>query len=213
MSNVVKFRRINVIKLIQRNSFCLAVILHALLLLGFSVVLVLPHADEPRPDITIPSYVYHEAPKQAEAKAPSETHEAQAKNGIEKAEQTQAQPEAEQKQPSEPQVLNISKPTEPVRLIGDKTIEAPLLTLLGKALTKKLKYPKIALDFSIRGTAVIGFLLQPDGTVLNAQLVRTSGAGVLDAEAIRAIYAISPLMHTDTYLKEPKYLLIGIIFG
>lgn len=215
VTNVIKFRQINLMKLIQHNSFWLALILHLLLLFAVTIVLVAPQKRELRPDLTIPSYVYQQAAKTEVAQEPSEAQPVQKKGGIEKPQpQTPTPtPQSEQSQPEQPRVMSISKPTEPVHLIGDKNIEAPLLTLLGKALTRKLIYPKIAIDFNIRGTAVIGFLLQPDGTVIAAQLVRSSGAGVLDAEAIRAVYAISPVKHVDTYLKEPRYLLIGIIFG
>jgi TonB family protein len=99
-----------------------------------------------------------------------------------------------------------------VQLVGDKKIDKPLLTLLGKALTKHLVYPKSALDLNVKGTSIIGFLLYPDGRVSDVQLLRTSRAEVLDNAALAAANAISPVNHVGPYLAKPKFMVIGIIF-
>ncbi len=98
-------------------------------------------------------------------------------------------------------------------MIGDKKIDKPLLTLLGKALTRYLVYPKSALDLNVKGTSVIGFLLYPDGHVTDVQLLRTSGAEVLDKSALAAANAIGPVSHISQYLDQPKWMVIGIIYS
>lgn len=203
----------NWLKMLQRHSFWLALGLHMLALLTATIVLINPHVPEPRPEVNIPSYVYHETLQAPAEKSQPKSNPPQPQNGFEKPQPNEPEQTQEGNTTSQMQVINISKPSEPVHLIGDKTIDAPLLTLIGKALTRQLIYPKIALDFNIRGTPLIGFLLHPDGTISDVQLVRSSGAGVLDSEAIRAALSISPLKHVNAYLQEPKYLVIGIIFG
>ncbi len=113
---------------------------------------------------------------------------------------------------SHPIDISHSPETEPVHLIGDKKIDRPLLTLLGKALTKHLIYPKSAIDLNVKGTAVIGFLLYPDGHITDVQLLRTSRAEVLDSAALSAANAIGPVSHISQYLDKPKWMIIGIIF-
>jgi TonB family protein len=97
-------------------------------------------------------------------------------------------------------------------LIGDKKIDKPLLTLLGKALTAHLVYPKPAIDLNVKGTSVIGFLLYPNGQVSDVQLLRTSRADVLDKAALAAASAIAPVQHAAHYIDKPKFMVIGIIF-
>jgi TonB family protein len=97
-------------------------------------------------------------------------------------------------------------------LIGDKKINKPLLTLLGKALTVRLIYPKSAIDLNVKGTSIIGFLLYPDGHIIHIQLLKTSGAQVLDEAALTAARQMSPVNHVAQYLTQPKFMVIGIIF-
>lgn len=98
-------------------------------------------------------------------------------------------------------------------LASDKAVDMPLLKLLSKATARKLIYPKAAVDFRVTGTAKIGFLLYPDGQVINATVVESSGSGVLDQAALQAIQDISPVANVDAYLKNPKIIIAGIIFG
>ena len=84
---------------------------------------------------------------------------------------------------------------------------------MGQAIGRQLIYPRIAMDFNLRGVAYVGFTLRPDGYVTNVKLVKSSNAGVLDDEAVRAISSISPVRGVDPYVKEPKFMIVGIIFG
>ncbi|WP_172622793.1 energy transducer TonB [Aquicella siphonis] len=110
-------------------------------------------------------------------------------------------------------VVNLAKKSEPVHLIGDKNVDVPLLALIGKALTSRLAYPKIAIDFNVRGLVLIGFTIHPDGHITDAQLVKTSGAGVLDDEALRALRSIALVPEVNAYLHEPRFMVVGILFG
>ncbi len=205
-------------KVIQRNSFWLVLLCHCLLFSGVSFVWVLKPAliklpdDKEKPSLFIPSYVYHDATAPLapiQEKVPPQKVLPQSKLGIKKPTMAEM-----------PQLLNTSRSvnisrspeTEPVHLIGDKRIDKPLLTLLGKALTAHLVYPKSAMDLNVKGTPVIGFLLYPTGQVSEVQLLRTSRAEVLDKAALAAASAIAPVNHVDQYIDKPKFIVIGIIF-
>lgn len=220
-------------KVISRTlqlSFWLSLLLHLLCLLGFSITLIPFKTKEKPPGLIIPAYLYQPREQVQSIQNQAQQMIKQSKKSqskaiplkkittISKAHQSlqQVKRVALKKNLNKPikftQAVNISEPTEPVHLIGDKNIQKPLFTLIGKALTQHLVYPKIAIDFNIRGMSVIGFVLYPDGTVKDTRLVKSSGAGILDEEAVRAVSAISPLMHVSEYVPAPKYLVIGIIF-
>jgi len=153
-------------------------------------------------------------PEPAPAKPTPPTQDTQkavptSKLGIEKPAMPRTRPSFNTSHPID---ISQSPETEPVHLIGDKKIDRPLLTLLGKALTKHLIYPKSALDLNVRGTAVIGFVLYPNGAVSDVQLLSSSRADVLDRAAISAASAIGPVARVGQYLTQPKFMVIGIIF-
>ena len=204
-------------RFIQKNSFWLVLFCHSLLLLSLSwqwaaSVKLLQMKEEDKPGLFIPSYVAQNqtAPELEQPTPPVKSAPTPTSNlGIEKP--------ASQFAPSSlnnRQAVNISRSpeTEPVHLIGDKKINRPLLTLLGKALTKYLIYPKSALDLNVQGTSVIGFVLYPDGHVTDVQLLQTSRAEVLDKAALAAANAINPVNHVSQYLDKPKFMVIGIVF-
>lgn len=218
-------------RIIQRNCFWLVLFCHCLLFSGVSFVWVsspklLKAEEEDRPSLFIPSYVYHDeaAPavqqlpmpytppsKSQEKPPPPEPQKAVpiSKIGIEKPVITHVRPSFNISHPID---ISRSPETEPVHLVGDKKIDRPLLTLLGKVLTKHLVYPKSAIDLNVKGTSVIGFLLYPDGHITDVQLLRTSRAEVLDNAALAAANAIGPVSHVSQYLDKPKFMMIGIIF-
>jgi protein TonB len=51
---------------------------------------------------------------------------------------------------------------------------------------KNIKYPTIARENGVEGTAVIRFVVEPDGSITNAEVVRDIGAGC-GAEALRVV--------------------------
>ena len=53
-------------------------------------------------------------------------------------------------------------------------------------LKENLKYPKIAREVGVQGTAVIRFIVETDGSISNAEIMRDPGAGT-GAEALRVV--------------------------
>lgn len=216
--------------MIQRQCFWAALLIHFLLLFGTSVYWVTQMQPQPRPSLTIPSAVPSYVYKQPNV--PSTTVKSQlpspTSNDAELPKQSVLPPSQQESvannQPvsthstavrkvKEFNVMDLASKEDPVHLIGDKDVNVPLLTLLGKALTAKLIYPKIAVDFRVRGLVLVGFTIHPDGHITNEQLVRSSGAGVLDEEAMRALHAIAPVPNVAEYVTEPKFMVVGILFG
>jgi TonB family protein len=111
-------------------------------------------------------------------------------------------------------MMETSRPQEEaVHLIGDKHTPAkPLMKLIGKALTAHLIYPSIAKDFNVKGSVLVGFLLHPNGEVTEAQLIHSSGAQVLDQAALTGVKTMSPINNVSPYVKQPRFLIIGILF-
>lgn len=216
-------------RMIQRSSFFLALLAHFFLFSGISFVWVTPtklfqFEKKDTPALDIPAYLY-QPPPAAPVSAPVLTPaplpqkivpiiskpQPASKIGLEK---SVILPQHPLKSLNFKQAIALSpsKYTEPVHLIGDKKIAKPLLVLLGKALTRHLIYPKSALDFNVKGTAVIGFLLDPSGQVTRVQLLQSSRADVLDQAAMSAAQAISPVHSASAYINNPRYMVIGIIF-
>jgi TonB family protein len=200
---------------IQRHSFWMVLLCHCLLFAGISFewaasTKLFKMEEKDRPSLFIPSYVSHDKtmPAMQEKMAAETKTVPTSKMGIEKPAKI-ARPAFNTNHPID---ISRAPQTEPVHLIGDKKIDRPLLTLLGKALTKHLIYPKSAIDLNVKGTSIIGFLLYPDGHVTNVQLLQSSRAAVLDKAALMAANAISPVNQVSQYLDKPKFMVIGIIF-
>ncbi|MHA7128332.1 energy transducer TonB [Algoriphagus namhaensis] len=62
---------------------------------------------------------------------------------------------------------------------------------LTKYMVKNLKYPESAKSKSIQGTVMVTFVVQKDGTVSQAELLRGIGAGC-DEEALRIVNGMEP---------------------
>ncbi len=209
--------RMEQVRSLQKWSFWFAALLHVLIFLFFSYVWI--HQSKPldHADTYIPSYAYHESaqksaeqniPKNQPAKETPHKDVPTSKNGIEKP--------VFDRDVRFNQVMDISpkKSSEPVHLIGDTSkTPQPLIIILGKALTAKLLYPKSAIDLSIGGVSVIGFVLHPDGQVTDVRLLKSSRADVLDEAALFAASHISPVRNIGPYVKEPKPIVFGIVFG
>ena len=57
---------------------------------------------------------------------------------------------------------------------------------LMKWLSSHVQYPAIAIDICIQGTVIVAFIVEPDGSVSNANLVRSVDPSI-DQEALRVV--------------------------
>lgn len=224
------------IQLFIRHTIWLSLLAHLLLLSGFSFVL-LNHDPLPasNPPASIPSYLSEDSPPAAPAapapEQPVEKAEVTPKP-IPKVEEQKGTistakakpPQPKPTQPAKPRKVtfdrhavpeNITNPmdNEPLQLVGESKIIKPLVKILARALSKTLRYPRVAADFNLSGVVLIGFTLDPAGYVTHAKVVQSSGAGVLDDAAVQAVGSMSPVGDVHAYVERPEYLVIGIIFG
>lgn len=193
-------------KVLFRTCLVLSVLWHLFLMVGFSTSWQFSPKSQKNPDDYVPSYFYHE-----DASAPKPQQQAMAwekkqiaANGLEK---------PLPKQNPNQQTSTPANASEPVHLLGDKKADKPLLIILGKAITARLVLPKVAVDFGLRGTAYVSFVIHPDGQITDVQLVKSSGTQVLDEAAVAGISAISPVTKIIPYVKEIMPVTLGIIFG
>jgi len=206
-------------QILKKNSFWLSIVLHLLILLSFFHFF---HDSPPvpeRPNLFMSAYLYKDTPPPAQAlqadvsERPIPTSSPQ--RAPEPVNRTDSRSVPNARPVREP--LLVKKPSnddEAVHLVGDhKTLPQPLIRLLAKALTASLIYPKSAVDFGLRGTAYVRFLVEPNGEISHVELVKSSSATVLDQAAVQAVIAISPLKQVGAYLSQPKYIVFGFIFG
>ena len=206
--------RQKIAKVLLQYSVLLSLLFHLLLLISFSMVLTLqplPELHEKTPQLYVPSYVYRQPSdspliQQNNSKAVSQPI---AEDGIEKS----ITPQTKTAASNQPNATVSSKNSEPIYLVGETSVIKPLIKLLGKALSAHLVYPKIAVDFKVKGNVSIGFVLHPDGSVTDIRLVKSSRAALLDEAALAAVRAMSPIKDVNLYLKEPKFLVVGVIFA
>jgi TonB family protein len=228
--------------ILQKHCLWLSLLIHFLLfggyVLNFYAFLPPVQEHEPMPGY-VPSYVEqskaqtpapaepppqiakHEEPKKPVEKKPIQT----AKNGIEKPVAQTKQIASTKSIPKKPAAKSVNSAPqkiteaivnqnhEPMHLIGESKIIKPLIKILAKALSQHLIYPKIAEDFNLRGTVLVGFMLHPQGYVTESRVVKSSGAGVLDDAAREAVDGMSPVMGVGEFMQKPEFLVVGIIFG
>jgi TonB family protein len=104
------------------------------------------------------------------------------------------------------------KSMKPIHMIGEKLLDDPLYRLLGQAITAQLYYPSLAKELHLHGIVRVGFMLYPDGGITGMHVMKTSRERILDIAALRAINKSFPVHDVGMYLKEPKFMVINIVF-
>jgi TonB family protein len=209
-------------KVIQRHTIFLSLLLHLLFFVNYLFLLFYSPAPQEQPPAApyVPAYAYDEtayAPPPPRPAAPPQKSVPASPLGIEKP--APARTMAQQKPLSSaakaqaaPRAMAVSKDNQEVHLIGDKGTPKPLIKLLAKALAAHLIYPRVAIDFNLRGLVVIKFVLHPNGEVSNVRVIQSSSTNVLDQAAFNAVQGMSPVTNVNPYLSEAKELEVGVIF-
>lgn len=197
---------------LERNSFYLSLLIHGLLLLPYFLFWQAWFPIEKKPALYIPSYV---APKPLLVSDSTRSTAPAAMRRVETSEFGIDKPIVARlvRGALANSATARSENSQQVQMVGDKKVDKPLIKLLGQALAAHLIYPKSAVDFRLRGTTLVGFHLHPDGMVTDVQVVRTSGAEVLDRAAVAAAEAMSPVKAVSQFVPQTRFLVAGIIFG
>lgn len=102
---------------------------------------------------------------------------------------------------------------EPIYLVGDRNSPVdPLIKLLGRALSAHFEYPRTAAAFGIRGRAVVGMTLHPDGRFTHIRLLQSADNQDLDSAALYAVNSAPIVKGVSKFLSKPKYFVIGFVF-
>lgn len=108
--------------------------------------------------------------------------------------------------------LDNNRPLNPNRDDNAKK-HKDLLSLLHRAISEQQIYPESALALHQTGIVKIEFLLEPNGTVKKINISKSSGNEILDAAALEATKAISPVKGIDSYLKNADVFSVDVVFG
>lgn len=89
----------------------------------------------------------------------------------------------------------------------------PLLAILHAAIQAKQQYPASAMEMEREGRVRIGFLLQPNGSIDQVSLVKSSGTSSLDAAGLQAVEAAAPFKGVSRYVSETREFQIDVVFA
>jgi protein TonB len=147
----------------------------SLLLHGALLLLTVPAAAPLRPPAAVLHALLVAAPEEAEAPLPAVLHDTL----------------SEEAPPAElpPAPLPARAAIEPAR---PSTEPPPPARAAGKP-AEQLLYPPEAVAAGIQGEARVRITLDAGGAVTQASIARSSGHGVLDAAALRAVYGLERL--------------------
>jgi TonB family protein len=79
---------------------------------------------------------------------------------------------------------------------------------LHSALDQAKIYPRLARERGIEGTVLVRFKVLPSGTVENVNVVRSSGASILDEASVKTVYRAAPMPFVNGWVEVPmSYVL------
>lgn len=87
-----------------------------------------------------------------------------------------------------------------------------LLALLHQAIQKHQQYPENAQEMRRQGRVTVKFVLNPDGTVSNVALIKSSGTDSLDHAALAAINDAAPYVFVNHYIHSSQEYRIDVVF-
>lgn len=211
------------------KSFWLSLLLHFLLLASTAIIFLHPVEQQKTPNLYVPSYVYTGsiAPVTAPPSRVSEqrtkkmtplpiTKFADIRTPDNTSHVTSASILASTRavlQENRQNMLTREVSEEPIYLLGDESeFSDPLIKMVGKALSAHFSYPKLAGQLGIKGRALIGMTLHPDGRFTNIELIQSSNSHDLDAAALYAVNHASLVAGADRFISAPKHFTVGFIF-
>ena len=79
---------------------------------------------------------------------------------------------------------------------------------LHSALEQAKTYPRLARERGIEGTVLVRFKVLPSGTVEAVNVVRSSGASILDEASVKTVYRAGPMPFVNGWIEVPmSYVL------
>jgi len=88
-----------------------------------------------------------------------------------------------------------------------------IIELLHSKISEHKQYPYMARKQRREGVARVEFVLHPDGSIDDAQLVNSSRTRSLDNAAIKAVESIEPFLFAKEYLQQPEAFQVDVVFN
>ncbi len=88
-----------------------------------------------------------------------------------------------------------------------------IIELLHSKISEHKQYPYMARRQRREGVARVEFVLYPDGSIDEAQLVNSSRTRSLDNAAIKAVESIEPFLFAKEYLQQPEAFQVDVVFN
>jgi protein TonB len=82
-------------------------------------------------------------------------------------------------------------------------IRGDQLQYLQSAIEKAKTYPRLARERGIEGTVLVRFKVLPTGDVETVDVVRSSGAQILDDASVRTVYRAAPMPYVNGWVEVP----------
>jgi protein TonB len=74
---------------------------------------------------------------------------------------------------------------------------------LQSAIEKAKTYPRFARERGIEGTVLVRFRVLPSGAIETVNVVKSSGAQILDDASVRTVYRAAPMPFVDGWVEVP----------
>jgi len=88
-----------------------------------------------------------------------------------------------------------------------------IVELLHSRISEHKQYPYMARRQRREGVARVGFVLHPDGSIDDTQLLHSSRTRMLDKAAIEAVQGIEPFEPAKDYLDQPEAFQVDVVFN
>jgi TonB family protein len=75
--------------------------------------------------------------------------------------------------------------------------------LLQSSLERAKAYPRLARERGIEGTVLVRFRARPSGSIEQVDIVKSSGARILDEASISTVYRAAPIPYVDGWVEVP----------
>jgi len=74
---------------------------------------------------------------------------------------------------------------------------------LHSALESAKTYPRLARERGIEGTVLVRFKVLPSGDIDGVNVVKSSGAAVLDEASVKTVYRAAPMPYVKGWVEVP----------
>jgi len=88
------------------------------------------------------------------------------------------------------------------------TMSSEQWRMLQSALDKAKTYPRFARERGIEGTVLVRFKVLPSGEIDGVNVIKSSGAAILDEASVRTVYRAAPMPYVKGWVEVPmSYVL------